>query len=123
MATLPPSVSQLSRQCGILNISQPHSPPRPVTGIALLFYFTGQIVETDMWRNVMLDIFKESTSQAYVQVSAQGKLESSVCLHIYNNPVSTNQDRLCGLVVRVPGRRTDVYCASCEVRTEFIYVM
>jgi hypothetical protein len=32
-------------------------------------------------------------------------------------------DRLCGLVVRVPGYRTELYCASCEVRTEFIYVM
>jgi hypothetical protein len=32
-------------------------------------------------------------------------------------------DRLCGLVVRVPGFRTEMYYASCEVRTEFIYVM
>jgi hypothetical protein len=32
-------------------------------------------------------------------------------------------DRLCGLVVRVPGYRTEMYCVSCEVRTEFIYVM
>jgi hypothetical protein len=32
-------------------------------------------------------------------------------------------DRLCGLVVRVPGYTTEMYCASCEVRTEFIYVM
>jgi hypothetical protein len=31
--------------------------------------------------------------------------------------------RLCGLVVRVPGYITEMYCASCEVRTEFIYVM
>jgi hypothetical protein len=28
-----------------------------------------------------------------------------------------------GLVVRVPGYTTEMYCASCEVRTEFIYVM
>jgi hypothetical protein len=37
---LPPSVSRLSRQCGILNISKPYRLPRPVTGIALLFYFS-----------------------------------------------------------------------------------
>jgi hypothetical protein len=32
-------------------------------------------------------------------------------------------DSLCGLVVRVFGYRAEIYCASCEVRTEFIYVM
>jgi hypothetical protein len=32
----PPSMSLLSRQCEILNISQPYRPSRPVTGIALL---------------------------------------------------------------------------------------
>jgi hypothetical protein len=31
------SVSRLSIQCGILNILQPYRPPRPVTGIALLY--------------------------------------------------------------------------------------
>jgi hypothetical protein len=35
-----PSVSRLSRQCGILNITQPYRLPRPITGIALLFTFT-----------------------------------------------------------------------------------
>jgi hypothetical protein len=29
-------------------------------------------------------------------------------------------DRLYGLVVRVPGHRTEMYCVSCEVRNEFI---
>jgi hypothetical protein len=38
LTTLPPSVSRLSRQCGILNIPQSHRSPRPVTGTALLFY-------------------------------------------------------------------------------------
>jgi hypothetical protein len=30
------------------------------------------------------------------------------------------KDRLYGLVVRVPGYRTEMYCVSCDVRTEFI---
>jgi hypothetical protein len=37
---LPPFVSRMSRQYEILNISQPYRVPRPVTGIALFFYFS-----------------------------------------------------------------------------------
>jgi hypothetical protein len=43
----------------------------------------------------------------------------SICL--YSQKWSTS-DHLCGLVVRVPGCRTEMYCASCEVQTEFIYL-
>jgi hypothetical protein len=35
------TVSRLSRQCGIHNISQPYRPTRPVTGIVLLYFFYG----------------------------------------------------------------------------------
>jgi hypothetical protein len=42
---MPPSVSQLSRQHGILNISQPYRPPEPVMGdiftfLTLYYIFT-----------------------------------------------------------------------------------
>jgi hypothetical protein len=36
--------------------------------------------------------------------------------------MKNKEDRLYDLVVRVPGYRTEMYCASCEVQTEFIYV-
>jgi hypothetical protein len=38
LTSLPPSLSRLFSQCGILNISQPYRPPWPVTGIAYLTY-------------------------------------------------------------------------------------
>jgi hypothetical protein len=43
LTILPPSMSWLSRQCGILNITQLYRPPMPVTGIALLKSITNSM--------------------------------------------------------------------------------
>jgi hypothetical protein len=42
LTTFPPSMSRLSRQCEILNTSQPYRPPRPVIVLALLFFTFNQ---------------------------------------------------------------------------------
>jgi hypothetical protein len=44
-------VSRLSRKCGILNISQPYRPARPVTGIALLLVTGNTIYLRSVARN------------------------------------------------------------------------
>jgi hypothetical protein len=53
LTTLPPSVSRLSRQCGILNILQLYRPPRPIMGIALLFIYETVLARRE-WNNVMV---------------------------------------------------------------------
>jgi hypothetical protein len=58
LTILPVSVSRLSEQCGIFNISQPYRPPWPVMGIALLFlHFTYILTEICSVRRLSDDKF------------------------------------------------------------------
>jgi hypothetical protein len=52
-------MSRLSRQCGILNISQSYRPPRPTTGIALLTVIDMQKQHVEML-SVMDCIIRDS---------------------------------------------------------------
>jgi hypothetical protein len=184
LTTFPLFVNRLSSQCGILNISQPYRPPRPVTGIALLHFNNNNNVGTD-WGQCFPVYLSSSCSRLvshhittyandiihepctcndvalclicdFCCITVASSEESPVAMKLkkmwLKAPVSEDGDtnlgkcrdgsscqsrsrwrapgrrfsiiesrRLCGLVVRVPGYWTEMYCASCEVRTEFIY--
>jgi hypothetical protein len=51
LTTSPPSVSRLSTQCGILDISQTYGPPQSLTGIAFLYLIAiCELIVQKMWQ-------------------------------------------------------------------------
>jgi hypothetical protein len=130
LRTLPPSVSRLSKQCGILNISQPYRPPQPVTGIALLYYLShgNSLLHRFLkqhYSSQKLPWHQQSNKNEMSPVSSVFLCQHSVLF--YDLKSWTNKtfvitdviDRLPGLVIRVPGYTTEMYCVSCEVRIQF----
>jgi hypothetical protein len=59
-------------------------------------------------------------SKQVVYWHSKGKKSTKPTLHIGGKCITKH---LCGLVVIVSGYITEMYSVSCEVRTEFIYVM
>jgi hypothetical protein len=52
VTTSPPSVSQLPKQCGTINVTQMYRPPRSVTGVSFTYYYVDHVrtsQETHIW--------------------------------------------------------------------------
>jgi hypothetical protein len=87
-------VSRLSRQCGILNISQPYRPPRPVTETALLFSFFTIFAISGLTHNQTLSICSLHNEDAQVALDvwsgrSHGPQDtSSVQITMWANKVS-----------------------------------
>jgi hypothetical protein len=73
---------------------------------------------------VLIPVIKVITTVKRLPIIIKYSMEFLIfqlpCIRVLSFIYRMITDRLCGLVVRVPGYRTEMYCVSCEVRPEFI---
>jgi hypothetical protein len=96
------SFTLLSRQCGILNISQPYKPPRPVMGIALLYC-----------------LYNVGSSTSHNPKGLHGLLQGISLLYCLDNVESSTSHNPIGLHGLLGDSFMYVLCVLCYVR---IYV-
>jgi hypothetical protein len=72
------------------------------------------------YKNNFNSIFPSVTVPLYLLLSSLLRADTFASIHFFSLYVCYMTDRLCGLVVRVPGYTTEIYCASWEVRSEYI---
>jgi hypothetical protein len=75
-----------------------------------------------LWREVGSVVFSCCWASPVESILGLSPTELIACTRFIRFTYISN-DRPNGLVVRVTGYTTEMYCDSCEVRTEFIYVM
>jgi hypothetical protein len=96
-----------SRQCGILNISQPCRPPRPDTGIALLFFFFFLLLseETLALPDVIFGLYNTPTPPRGTAVLCRVSLKPDdiTKLRIVRH-FRGSQDKMASLVGQLPTR-------------------
>jgi hypothetical protein len=113
VTTLPPSLSRLSRQCRIFDISQPDRPPRPVTGKASLLLYIDEIHTS------------QETPSSYFLLRARSRWS----LYRQNNLVSLQQayflqqehNRFCFVSPRVLSQRCSI-CPSQVLHLNSEYI-
>jgi hypothetical protein len=97
LTTLPPSVSRLSRQCGIINVSQPYRSPRRIAGIDLaFFYFANRSVLIIPVSNLRNKHFSVSHDDHHSTIAPHHQWSP----YLFDNPENAEHNRIIDVYFR-----------------------